>query len=140
MKIIGKIGLFFTAFIIVAHTFIPHQHRAQIETVLHECFFSDEEKDNSSNIFDTLGDIIKHVNLGEKQLENFRVSTYKYEFSPVTVLEIHEILYRINLRLISPERISHTYHYNLDYSSVENLLSCGLRAPPAYNIYSLLQL
>ncbi len=131
MKVIGKILMIFATAIIIAHTIIPHQHKAQLEIVIHECLFSDWEGGGpSSNIFEKLGDAIKHVNLGEKHLENFRVSSYEYEFSPVTIFEIPEILSLLKFQIQHQEKASYTFYYTSAYTSVENRLSCGLRAPP----------
>ncbi len=117
--------------IIVVHSIVPHQHRAQIEVVIHECLFSDSEGNNSSgNIFEKLEDAIKHLNLGEKHLENFRISSYEYEFSFVNVFEIPEILTLFKFRLQNVEKVNHFFYYNAIYTIAENKLGYGLRAPP----------
>ncbi|WP_164875624.1 hypothetical protein [Apibacter sp. HY039] len=131
MKLIRNISMTIATIIILAHTVIPHQHKAQLENIIHECFFADSDEDSFANLFDKFEDIIKHVNLGEKHLENFRISNFEYNFNPIIIFQVPEVLSLLKFQLKDPEKVAHTFYYNFNYSSVENDLGCGLRAPPS---------
>jgi hypothetical protein len=126
-----KISMFFATLIVVAHAIIPHQHKAQLKIALHECFFSDSGDKDSPNIFERLSDIIKHVNLGEKHLENFRTPTHKYESLSIAIFDVPEVVSIPDPKQKVPEKISHSFYYPPKYFSTQNWVSCGLRAPPS---------
>lgn len=130
MKIISKIFIFFATLVIVAHSFIPHQHKGGFEIVLHECHLSESANNHSIHIFEKLEDIIKHINLGEKNLDEFKLSITNYEFSQNLIYIISEFLSNINFQLWNLVIKDPNYYYIFSKISSENYLGCGLRAPP----------
>lgn len=130
MKVTGKIFMWISAIIIIAHTIIPHQHEAQIKNIIHACLFSDSTNNShSSNIFEKLEDVVKHINLGEKHLEDFKISNYEYEISISQFFDVFPIL-SLYKHIPTSHKHSYEFYYGLFYKTEINKLSNGLRAPP----------
>jgi hypothetical protein len=131
LKIVSKIFVFFATLVIVAHSFVPHQHKVRFEIALHECFLTESKNNHSTHhIFEKLEDIIKHINLGEKNLDEFKLSITNYEFSQNLIYIISEFLSNINFQLWNLVKKDSNYYYIFSKISSENYLGSGLRAPP----------
>ena len=133
MKIISKIFIFFATFLIVAHSFVPHQHKVKFEIVFHECFLSEAKNNHSINLFEKLEDIIKHINLGEKNLDDFKLSISNYEFSQQLIYIIPESFLGYNFLLLNSSNKDSNFYYANTKTTSEKFLGRGLRAPPLVN-------
>lgn len=133
MKIISKISIFFATLLIVAHSFVPHQHKVKFEIVLHECFLSEAKNTHSVNLFEKLEDIIKHINLGEKNLDDFKLSISNYEFSQQLICIIPESFLGHNFILLNSSNKDSNFYYAYTKTTSKKILGRGLRAPPLVN-------
>lgn len=133
MKIISKIFIFFATLLIVAHSFVPHQHKVKFEIVLHECFLSETKNNHSVNLFEKLEDIIKHINLGEKNLDDFKLSISNYEFSQQLIYIIPDSFFGVNFQLINSSNKDSNFYYAYTKTTSKKFLGRVLRAPPFLN-------
>ncbi|TWP23755.1 hypothetical protein ETU10_05855 [Apibacter muscae] len=127
----GKISMYLATLIVVAHMIIPHQHKAKLQTVIHECLFDNNdllEKDESS-LIGAIADLIKHVNLGEKHLETFKISNYKYQINSISIFEVPEINF-LRFQFKELKRSTIFPDYNLLFSHQSHPRNLRLRAPP----------
>lgn len=133
MKIISKIFIYFATLLIVAHSFVPHQHKVKFEIFLHECFLSEAKNNHSVNLFEKLEDIIKHINLGEKNLDDFKLSISNYEFSQQLIYIIPDSFFGVNFQLINSSNKDFNFYYSYTKTTSKKFLGRGLRAPPFLN-------
>ena len=130
MKLIREISIIFATLLIVVHAFVPHQHKVEFEFTLHNCIFVDSEENQSSNIFNQLEDLIKHIDLGENNLDEFKLSTTDYEILQKFIFINPDFFLNVNFCLENPKKKHVKHYYTFSNTSTENQLENPLRAPP----------